>query len=127
LLLLVAAITAGVFLGDSQGVNVLRLSPGRAFADSALCVSTGDTTVSFDGDSQNPDTLNVAIVWVGFADSAWCDTLRFNRPDTLPSWFREVETDFEKYMDWQSYGRMYVDATTALPSGTDSLMAWNLG
>ncbi len=110
--------------------------PASAWAaDSAWCyVESG--SASFSGTASNPDSLVGAIVWIAFSDSV--DTLYTScaggngrdhtvLSDSLPTWFREMETEFEEYVDWISYGKMYLDVTTVQRPGADSLLAWDSG
>ena len=99
---------------------------GGTLPDSAKCISEGAPTSGYSGGSP-PDTSNVLIVWVGFEDSMSCNRYTYGDGTLLPSWFRRMETEFEEYYDWQSYGKHYVDAKTAQGVGDDSLKAWNLG
>ncbi len=99
---------------------------GGTLPDSAKCISEGASTSGYSGGSP-PDTSNVLIVWVGFEDSTSCNQYTYGDGTLLPSWFRRMETEFEEYYDWQSYGKHYVDAKTAQRPGADSLKAWNLG
>ncbi len=84
---------------------------GGTLPDSAKCISEGAPTSGYSGGSP-PDTSNVLIVWVGFEDSTSCIQYTYGDGTLLPSWFRRMETEFEEYYDWQSYGKHYVDAKT---------------
>lgn len=107
--------------------------------DTAYCASIGDT-VNLSGTVADPDTIRGVIVWVSFSDSldlaycpnpndpqSCCSRRQTVLPGDLPTWFRELETEFENYIDWQSYGKMFLDVKTAQRTGADSLKAWSTG
>ncbi len=99
--------------------------------DSALCNSEGFHWEGITGSNSPPDSMEVLIIWVGFASHPDSTDLTYckwrNLGDDLPSWYRDVETEFEQYFDWQSYGNQYIDFKTVQQPGADSLKAWSLG
>lgn len=121
-------LTTAVVPGPKGDRSTFFLASTASADDSALCVSGGDTTVSF----TDADSLKLVLVWVSFADStdtpySPCQESHTVLPDTLPSWFRDVETEFEDYIQWQSYGKLTIDAWTAQHPDADSLKPWSTG